>query len=185
MAAWPTEPIDKYLLKDGDRDAKVYIVLGGHRQGTSFLSRVLRQSGVKMKGGPHQFEDGDFVALNAKIIQAAGGTWRDPPGSDELLEAGGLHEIEIAELLQEKRDWGGSFWGWKDPRQPLTIRSYMPALKAMHDDVYLICIFRKPARAIASLQRIRQASERQAQKMITRYAEEIIAAIREWVRVEV
>jgi hypothetical protein len=181
---WPTEPIDKYLLHDGDQNAKVYIVLGGHRQGTSFLSRALRQAGVKMKGGPQHFEDGDFVGMNLKIIQAAGGIWREPPGSDELLEAGELHWMEIANLLSEKRDRGGRFWGWKDPRQPLTIRSYIPLLQEMDDDVYLICIFRKPERAIASLRRLGQASPKQAETMVRRYAEEIIAAIKAWVGLE-
>ena len=61
----PTEPIDKYIMDEGDHSRKVYIVLGGHRQGTSFLSRVLGQAGVRMKGGTQLFEVDDFVQLNA------------------------------------------------------------------------------------------------------------------------
>lgn len=156
----------------GDPSPKTYIVLGCHRSGTSFLTKALLDAGVKMGGQPIHYENGRFVSLNKDIIQGAGGTWRQPPEEDALLESGRGKEAEIVALLRSSKS---DFWGWKDPRQALTVRSYLPHLE---DDVYLIAIFRKPDRVKASLRRLGQTSI--GDQLARTYARRILAAIAEF-----
>jgi len=120
------------------------------------LSRSLIEMGVDMGAGsnPH-FEDGRFVACNQAIIQAAGGTWKEPPAPDRIWVACDAHADDILKLL----DNGRSYWGWKDPRQAVTIAGWAPYLKEALDDVYLICIFRRPERVAQSLARLGQHSD--------------------------
>ena len=136
----PTPRPDEYLDENGNRDPKTYIVLGVHRGGTSFLANALKRAGVTLGGSQPHFEDDDFVQLNKKILEAAGGpgAWRNPPSEAAIEAAVQARKDEIVELLRRKKC---AFRGWKDPRQALTILNYLPYLE---DDVYLVCIFRKP-----------------------------------------
>lgn len=135
---------------------KTYVVLGAHRSGTSFLSQALVEMGVDMGMGsnPH-FEDGRFVACNQAIIQGAGGTWKAPPMTDLVLAECDRHAEQILALLQCPHP----YWGWKDPRQALTIEGWVPYLKEALDDVYLICILRRPERVADSLRRLGQHAD--------------------------
>jgi len=137
-------------------DQKTYVVLGVHRSGTSFLSRALVEMGVDMGVGsnPHS-EDGRFVARNQAIIQGAGGTWKAPPAPGAVVAECDGHAEQIVALLQRPQP----YWGWKDPRQALTIEGWVPYLKEAMDDVYLICIFRRPERVAASLRRLGQHAD--------------------------
>lgn len=125
-------------------DQKTYVVLGVHRSGTTFLSRALVEMGVDMGVGsnPHS-EDGRFVARNQAIIQGA-------PGA--VVAECDRHAEQIVALLQRPQP----HWGWKDPRQALTIEGWVPYLKEALDDVYLVCIFRRPERVADSLRRLGQ-----------------------------
>jgi len=152
---------------------RTYIILGVHRSGTSFLAKTLKDVGIPLKGGPAHYEDIDFIKLNMKIIQEAGGIWKNPPDRESLLKSGENHKEEIQALLSAKRQ---DMWGWKDPRQALTIESYLPYLE---DDVYLICIFRKPELVGASLKRLGQTS--QGENMAKEYDRRIIKAIERFV----
>ena len=152
---------------------RVYIVLGAHRSGTSFLIRCLRDAGIPIGAGGIRGEDIDFVNLNMSIIKNAGGIWRAPPSAERLVVSGEQHSQQIADLLEKKQC---EMWGWKDPRQPLTIQSYLPHL--LDDDVYLICIFRKPKRSAASLRRLGQASVENGLTMARTYTRRTLETIK-------
>ena len=166
--------IDQYLLPDGNREQKIYVVLGPHRSGTSFLARCLQQAGVAMAGHPARCEDIQFVKLNQAILRDAGGLWRNPPPEEAIHEAALAHEGEISSLLS-RRD---AFWGWKDPQQPLTVREFLPHLSG---DAYLICTFRKPEQIGASLKRIGQMANGEAWSR--ECYRRLLAALAEWVGV--
>lgn len=174
---------EQYIDENGDHDPKIYVVLGMHRSGTTALARILEEAGVAMHGDPRwHHEDLEFVYLNQAIIQDAGGIWREPPGSIALLKAGSLRGKEIEDLLARRRASSEKFWGWKDPRQVLTARSYVPFFRP-DEDVYLLCLVRKPARVVQSLVRLGQATEQQAWRMVRRYTYELIETIRDFVGV--
>jgi len=151
---------------------KTYVILGCHRSGTSFLARCLQsQPEVRLAGQPIHYEDPGFVALNASILAGAGGSWRNPPPREAVMASAEKHAVQIRELLAER---ASDHWGWKDPRQPLTVEAFLPYLE---DDVYLIAIFRKPALVGASLKRIGQMGAEQGEAMARDYQQRILKAL--------
>lgn len=136
-------------------------VTGMHRSGTSMVTRLLKLCGLYL--GPDQkmipahsdnpngfWEHLDIVLLNEKLLQILGGAWdfvpKALPGweSDQNLNP-------IKEAVQQIIGGLGQvpFWGWKDPRNSLTIafwRKILPELKV------LICL-RNPVEVAISLQK--------------------------------
>lgn len=160
------------------RGATVVCVLGMSRSGTSLTARVLNLAGVYL-GSPAELlgtdlrqlsEEGEQVLakarysnpgghwehyrlmrLNERILRALGGSWRSPPPlppgweSSPLLRP--LHD-EARAVLVESFD-GRELWGWKDPRNSLTLPFWRRLLPEMS---YVICL-RNPVDVAASLQR--------------------------------
>ena len=136
----------------------IVIVLGMHRSGTSLVSSVLHAMGVRMGEPSHlerrdpqsqpsgYWEDQDFVSLNRQIISRTGGHWHRPPARDNILKAALGFEKEMRALIAMKQatvdslnvladnDMGPSWigWGWKDPRNCLTMEAWWPHI-AMQD----------------------------------------------------
>jgi GT2 family glycosyltransferase/glycosyltransferase involved in cell wall biosynthesis len=75
-----------------------------------------------------------FVALNDEVLNALGGAWDLPPRSDEDFSAARLDPLRMkAKMLIENFD-SASAWGWKDPRNSLTLpfwKSILPELKTL------------------------------------------------------
>jgi GT2 family glycosyltransferase len=75
-----------------------------------------------------------FVALNDELLTELGGAWDLPPGADESLASSRLDPLRLkARLLIERFD-SASVWGWKDPRNSLTLRFWqelLPGLKIL------------------------------------------------------
>ena len=157
---------------------KTFIVLGVHRSGTSFVTKCLIDAGVEMGGQAIHYEDNAFVQLNMKIIQAAGGIWRNPPDPDALRIIGAEHADRIQRAIAAK---SGDLRGWKDPRQALTMESYLPYLDG---DVYLVAMFRKPEKVGASLKRIGQMDAQRGTAMAREYDRRIVRAIQSFVGIE-
>ena len=153
-------------------------VLGMSRSGTSLTARVLSLAGVylgpdeELLGGElrHLAAEGDEVVararkanpggfwehyrimrLNERILKTLGGSWREPPP----MPPGWESSEEIVALRDEARailaeSFGGhQLWGWKDPRNSLTLPFWQALLPEMR---YVICL-RNPADVAASLQR--------------------------------
>ena len=133
---------------------KVYIVSGMHRSGTSFLAKALKDQGVDMgkellPGNRFNidghFENVKFVTLSGKILNEAGGQELEPPSRESIHKSADSHSDEIVSLINRSQ---GKFWGWKDPRNSLTMQEFLPYIDG---DVYLVCIFRKPSKVAESL----------------------------------
>lgn len=158
-----------------DTSDKVYIILGNQKSGTSFLSKALYEQGVKMTSLDNtsfkrHFEDEELLDLNKEILREAGGNWRNVPSVNEIAKVNVKNKI-AAMLIRVKT----SLWGWKDPRTALTIDHYLPHFK--DDDVYLVCIFRKP-------ERVRKAIERdkgEGGDVVDEYNRRILDAVRRFV----
>ncbi|HWH91393.1 MAG TPA: glycosyltransferase, partial [Candidatus Binatia bacterium] len=120
-------------------------IAGAHRSGTSMLTRLLHACGLylgpKDELMPAQADNPDgfwehlgFVALNDELLNALGGAWDLPPKRDENFAHARLDPLRMkARLLVEKFDSAG-FWGWKDPRNSLTLpfwQNLLPSMKTL------------------------------------------------------
>jgi O-antigen biosynthesis protein len=75
-----------------------------------------------------------FVALNDELLNALGGAWDLPPHADENFADPQLDPLRMkARMLIERFD-PAKFWGWKDPRNSLTLpfwEELLPGLKTL------------------------------------------------------
>jgi hypothetical protein len=75
-----------------------------------------------------------FVALNDEVLNELGGAWDLPPKADEDFEHPRLDPMRTkARLLVEGFD-SARIWGWKDPRNSLTLpfwQDLLPKLKTV------------------------------------------------------
>jgi len=139
---------------------KTFVILGMHRSGTSLLAKALHTfdndpkvsmgdimledaiagNAYKLEGATGSnpqghFEDDEFMQLNERILQAAGGTWFRPPQQQRILSLYEEFTPEIKDLISKRKS---SIWGWKDPRSCLTIDLFHPHIENPH----YICMFR-------------------------------------------
>jgi hypothetical protein len=135
-------------------------IAGMHRSGTSMIASLLHACGLNL-GPKHDlldpapnnpsgfWESRSFLRLNDAILKTLGGTWDCPPRN---LAAGWEDEPRLYPLRKKaeelaKRFDGREPWGWKDPRNCLTLplwRRLLPDLKV------LICV-RNPLAVAESL----------------------------------
>jgi glycosyltransferase involved in cell wall biosynthesis len=172
----------------------VICVLGMSRTGTSLTTRVLNLAGVylgpdeELLGGElrHLAGEGEAVLarakeanpdgfwehyrlmrLNERILRAMGGNWRDPPslepGWEESESLAPLRD-EARALLTESFD-GLALWGWKDPRNSLTLPFWQRLLPEMR---YVICL-RNPLEVAGSIERRDGIPLRQGVELWLRY----------------
>jgi hypothetical protein len=131
----------------------VICVAGMPRSGTSLVTQLLHRCGMSL-GPPEQlmpasvnntdgyWENMRFVQLNERLLAASGGTWFAPPATLR----------PTPEITAEARSIVAQFagqepWGWKDPRNALTLpfwKSLLPSMKV------LVCV-RHPAETASSL----------------------------------
>src|SRR5438874_5638885 len=75
-----------------------------------------------------------FVAINDELLNGLGGAWDLPPRIDENFKDSRLDPLRMkAKLLIEGFD-SASVWGWKDPRNSLTLpfwENVLPGLKTL------------------------------------------------------
>lgn len=139
-----------------DPGPKIWVVLGSKRGGTSYLAKLLGDDGVKFDicGNGHN-EDIDFVQLNNMLLEAAGGDWNNLPPDDALAAAVAQNQDRLLGVINAKKEAAeGAPWGWKDPRQSATFKHFLPFLIQNGDeDIYLICVFRRPIKAAQSMHR--------------------------------
>ena len=137
---------------------KTFVVLGMHRSGTSLLAKALHtfdnnpkvsmgeimledtlaEEDIELAAGSNSqghFEDDEFMKLNDKILEAAGGIWFSPPPRENILSVSAQFEDEIKALINKR---SSPIWGWKDPRSCLTIDLFHPHITNPH----YICMFR-------------------------------------------
>ena len=126
------------------------VCIGGmHRSGTSMVANMLRLCGLHLGAetdmlppgldNPEGFwESVKFRNLNDEILAALGGKYDAPPqlpkGWEEREELGPLREKAEAILRELAVDGLDGHWGWKDPRNSLTLPfwlSLLPQLKVI------------------------------------------------------
>ena len=151
-----------------DKSPKTYIVLGMHQGGTSIISKALNDQGIDMGIGGNNgtYEDNEFVQLNNEILARSGGSWLEPPKKIKP-------HVGAAKLINKRKK---DFWGWKDPRTVLALDAYTPYLK---DDVYLVCVFRKPKKVSESLNK-RSKHPRNSLELTKEHYRKIIEHIQEF-----
>jgi len=131
-----------------------------HRSGTSMVARLLQACGLFLgpeeelgfdsnNGEPH-LENVRFVALNDEILSRLGGSWNNPPEFPTGWET--MPEIE-ALIVQgkklTKRLAYQTYWGWKDPRNSLTLRFW----RRIVPDLRVVICLRSPLEVAQSLRK--------------------------------
>jgi hypothetical protein len=158
---------------------KVYIVLGCHRGGTSFVANCLNLGGVDFVTSGWRMECGHLVRANRDIIKEAGGTWMYPPSEDEITRSFIKH-TDRTEWLMEYMFEDRPLLGMKDPRMALTADNYLDLMP--DDETYLICIFRKPEKVAESINRVGIIQNKPfAEKLSREYYRRIVNTIKGFV----
>lgn len=137
------------------------VVLGMHRSGTSLVSNILRVLGVNMgdeflepdEGNIYGYwEDIEFLGVNKALLEIAGGDWRNPPSTEEILALAEHKRAKqyILDLLAKKKL--GYKWGWKEPRTCLTMPLWYPYLDK--EKTLFVVVNRKRDAVIKSLHKL-------------------------------
>lgn len=136
-------------------------VVGMHRSGTSLVANLLslcgfylgREEDLMPASSDNEkgyWENRKFVQLNEEILQALGGSWECPPVTSE-----GWHQeerivplkLKAKALLREFTD--RKFWGWKDPRNSITLPFWMSLIP----ELKIVLCLRNPFEVSQSLRR--------------------------------
>jgi hypothetical protein len=135
-------------------------ITGMHRSGTSMLANVLRMGGLYL--GPERalvatrvgnpdghWENRKLVALNDEVLAQLGGWWAEPPTmrASARLTLLSAQKKKAKQLLNEFA--GHSWWGWKDPRNCLTLPFWLDLVPQAR---VVICL-RHPLEVVRSLER--------------------------------
>lgn len=137
----------------------IVCITGAHRSGTSMITRLLNLSGLYLgmdsdinihgTDNPEGFwENLQFVKLNEEILSAHGGAWDMPPSliaNWELTPEMTPFSDRAKQIIRPFEHH--ALWGWKDPRNSLTIEFWKNLLPEMK---VLICL-RNPLDVVRSL----------------------------------
>jgi hypothetical protein len=143
------------------RNQGIVCILGMHRSGTSLLTRILNLIGVYL-GPPEQileqgydcqptghWEHHPILCLNIELLARHGGNWDEPP----IFPPGWETSPAIDDLKERGRTLiqdtfaDAKLWGWKDPRNCLTLPFWQQLLPEMR---YVVCL-RNPVDVAHSL----------------------------------
>lgn len=120
-----------------------FIIIGMHRSGTSFLSRLFHESGIMM--GEDQSENAEsyfFQRINKQLLANAGASWDTPctTGTEPITFHEGSFFFDF--LRSRSKPWNffkfatQGLWGFKDPRTTFTIdywlKNYFPNARVIH-----------------------------------------------------
>jgi hypothetical protein len=133
------------------------------RTGTSLTTRIIGLLGVDLgevtsmlppsaeDNARGYWEQEGMMDLNDQVLSLLGGTWSEPP----RLEPGWEHDPRLDPLLDRASRLiaatypTGRRWGWKDPRNSVTLPFWR---RVVGDMAYVVC-FRDPVEVAASLHR--------------------------------
>jgi hypothetical protein len=159
-------------------------MLGMSRSGTSLTTRLLNLIGVYL--GPEEellsglpsnpdghWENRAMMRFNEWLLRSLGGRWHTPPEfapdwerSEALAE-----ERTMARRFLEATFGGRELWGWKDPRNCLTVPFWQNLLPEMR---YVICL-RNPIDVAASLNRREEMEASRSFELWLAYVEAALA----------
>lgn len=162
---------------------KTIIVLGMHRSATSLVAKGLSNEiymGDELMpanfGNPEgYFEHMPFVNLNNRILHAAGGSWKNPPTREAILEQEPIFRAEIQDTLiqhyREAERLGYKICGFKDPRTTLTIWLYAPWVQNPH----YAFMWRQPGQIAHSLWQRSKLPVDEGKALAEHYRKEMLA----------
>jgi hypothetical protein len=128
-------------------------IVGMHRSGTSWLAGTLQELGLELgvvdEVNPYNArgnrEHTRIQELHASVFQAAGGSWRNPPGRAHWSDA---QRDELGSIVADLGR-AGTVWGFKDPRTLFVLDEW----RAVVPDLEVVGIYRNPEAVAASLGR--------------------------------
>lgn len=133
-------------------------IAGMHRSGTSVVARMLAASGLYL--GPESelmprnpgereghWENKRFVHLNAAILARLRGAWDCPPLAPDTWTGSCLVPFRGEAEALLARFVGQEPWGWKDPRNCLTL----PFWQAVVGPMPVVIVVRNPLEVAESL----------------------------------
>jgi len=138
-------------------------VAGMHRSGTSMVARLLHEVGVYLGAEselipPSQdnmdgyMENTRFVQINDELLIRLGGSWGNPPPTTlDDLEKTDIRDLRNRAEVMLQNFRGHEPWGWKDPRNSLTLSFWMSLI----DGVKVVVCLRHPSQVARSLYRSR------------------------------
>jgi GT2 family glycosyltransferase/glycosyltransferase involved in cell wall biosynthesis len=132
-------------VKSNAETPRAICIAGAHRSGTSMVTRLLHGCGLYLGTKdalmPPQADNPDgfwehlgFVALNDELLNALGGAWDLPPKVNENLSDDRLDPLRMKARLLIEDFHSAQIWGWKDPRNTLTLpfwEDLLPGLKTL------------------------------------------------------
>jgi hypothetical protein len=132
-------------------------IAGVHRSGTSLVTNMLRQCGLYL-GEPRElvrpaqdnmdgfWEHRLFSRVNERALAEMGGAWDSPPpagAAEEFSAELKAHALKLAAGMEAHVPWG-----WKDPRNCLTMRLWRGLFPGMR----VVIPLRHPLETAASLE---------------------------------
>jgi GT2 family glycosyltransferase/glycosyltransferase involved in cell wall biosynthesis len=129
-------------VKNNAETQTAICIAGAHRSGTSMVTRLLHACGLylgpKNELMPAQADNPDgfwehlgFVALNDELLSELGGAWDLPPRPEENFTPARLDPLRMKARLLIERFNSTGLWGWKDPRNSLTLAFWQDLLPGM------------------------------------------------------
>ncbi|MBN2305865.1 MAG: hypothetical protein JXQ72_15385 [Anaerolineae bacterium] len=119
-----------------DTNARVLVVAGMHRSGTSLVANWLESCGLYVGGNlvpadysnpAGHYEDKDFSQFQRVILRDNGFNYLVAGGQPITVDA--AHHNDAQHLIDARRDQ--SQWGWKDPRTTLLLDFWKTLLPGM------------------------------------------------------
>ncbi|MGC2625575.1 MAG: glycosyltransferase [Candidatus Udaeobacter sp.] len=147
-------------MKSNTETRRAICIAGAHRSGTSMVTRLLHGCGLYLGSKdalmPPQADNPDgfwehlgFVALNDALLEALGGAWDLPPKTNENLSDERLEALRTKARLLIQGFHSAQIWGWKDPRNSLTL----PFWEDLLPDLRTLIIVRNPLEVAYSMRK--------------------------------
>lgn len=156
-----------------------------HRSGTSMITRLLHLCGLYLgeekdlvSADPHNlegyWEHNQFLMINEELLAALGGGWDFPP----RVAAGWENSHEISHIKTKASELIQQFaahdhWGWKDPRNSLTLPFWQQITPSMK---MVVCV-RNPLEVSNSLFKRNYFSSAMAFNLWLEYNQRILASL--------
>lgn len=134
---------------------------GVHRSGTSMLARLLNLCGLylgrdediikpKLDNPSGFWENIKFLSINEELLVFLKASWDLPPTASKVTTLGSPDKMSrsAAEKLIAEFE-GREPWGWKDPRNTLTL----PFWKSIISDLKIVVSLRNPIEVYQSMNR--------------------------------
>lgn len=172
-------------MTNRDHGRPTICIAGMHRSGTSMVARLIFDSGV-FPGPPQEllppqadnpkgyFEHQGFLSVNETLLEQLGGAWDLPPDPPSGWESSPkIEEVrkQAAELIAGFR--GHEPWGWKDPRNCLTL----PFWRSLIPDLKVVVCLRNPIEVAASLHTRGYSSRRFSLSLWETYNRRLLNAV--------